>query len=208
VSADAVSRARRWRRHRPALHAAAGEQHRIAVRVVIAAEELAAVRALFVHRRAAELAAPHDQRLLEQPARRRSMSSAASARSSCLRLLRELRHEVVARVRCRECPSRSRTAAQSARRVRPAAARAGSCWRATPPPRRRAVERVHLGRFARRDRPRRAPTICMRNASSYWRDARRRLGVAMARLVFTLRSVERAQRTRAARAVEARRSCR
>ena len=47
--------------------ATAGEPHREGARMVVAAEELRAV-AGFVHRRPAELAAPHDQRVVEQPA--------------------------------------------------------------------------------------------------------------------------------------------
>ena len=49
------------------LHAAAGQPHRERARVMIAAEELRAVARL-VHRRAAELAAPDDQRVVEQAA--------------------------------------------------------------------------------------------------------------------------------------------
>ena len=49
----------------PALDAAAGQPHGEAVEVVVAADEFAA---RFAHRRAAELAAPDDERVVEQPA--------------------------------------------------------------------------------------------------------------------------------------------
>ena len=100
---------------------------------MVAAEELRAVAPL-VHRRAPELAAPDDQRVVEQapllevrrPARPPPRSTSRHASAGCARGRR--------RCRCRGGPSPSGRAARSARRARPAAAPAGSCWRRTPLP--------------------------------------------------------------------------
>ena len=64
-------------RIRPGFDAAAGHPHREGVDVVVAADVLADL----AHRRAAELAPPDDQRLVEQAARFRSVISAAHGRS-------------------------------------------------------------------------------------------------------------------------------
>ena len=114
-------------------HAAAGEPHREGARMVVAAEELRAVAGL-VHRRAAELAAPDDQRVVEQPALLevgeqpvdRPVGLAAEVRAASRRCPRRRRR--------RGCPSRGGRAGRSGRRARRAGARAGSCWRTTPCP--------------------------------------------------------------------------
>ena len=48
----------------PAANAAAGQPHRVAVDVMVAADQLARL----AHRRAAELAAPDHERVFQQPA--------------------------------------------------------------------------------------------------------------------------------------------
>ena len=52
----------------PALDAAAGQEHRVAVGEVVAAEDAAGRGPAFAERGPAELAAPDDQRLVEQAA--------------------------------------------------------------------------------------------------------------------------------------------
>ena len=121
------SRTRRSRRGRAALHAAAGQPHGEAVVVVVAAVDLAGVGALLRQLdrgRAAELAAPDDQRVVEQPAlleirEQRADRPGRIARPACGGSLR-----------CRRgCPTAGRRRARparSARRARPAAGRSAS----------------------------------------------------------------------------------
>ena len=63
----------------PAFDPAAREQHGECVRVMIATGDVLRVaRAILAERRAAEFAAPHDERLIEQSARFKSWISAAT----------------------------------------------------------------------------------------------------------------------------------
>ena len=109
--------------------------------MVVAAQELRSVARL-VHRRAPELAAPDDQRRVEQAALLQVVEQRGrSAWSICWHSCGSARR---CRCRCRRrgVPARGDRAARSARRARPAAARAGSCWRTTTCPARCRTSRA------------------------------------------------------------------
>ena len=103
----------------PPLHAAAGHPHGEAVGVVVAAV------ALLAHRRAAELAAPDDQRLVEQAAALQVVQQAGD------RLVASRGRARRGSSRCRRgrptCCRRRGRAARTGRRARPAGGPAGSC---------------------------------------------------------------------------------
>ena len=104
------------------LDAAAGQPDGEAAAVVIAAVVVVAVRALAVDG-AAELAAPDDQRVVEQAALLQVLDQGGGGLVGVLALDRR-----AGRGGCRAGPSRGGRAGRSARRARPAGGRAGS-WR-------------------------------------------------------------------------------
>ena len=114
-------RSRRWFRSLAALDSAAGHPHREAPGIVIAAV------ALLVERRAAEFAAPHHQRVVEQPAR--FQVGRAGRRSACRRPahLRVVAFDVGVRVPA--AAAAANTARRTVRRAPPAAAPAGNSCR-------------------------------------------------------------------------------
>ena len=65
ILGDVIAEVVRLAKHDSRLNAAAGHPDRKTVRMVVAAQKLGA-GPLFVHGRAAELSAPHDQGLVEQ----------------------------------------------------------------------------------------------------------------------------------------------
>ena len=122
--------------NRAAAHAAAGHPHAEAVRVVVAAELRFAVAAEFDRRRATELAAPDDQRVVEHAA---LLQIGEQRGDRLIDLLRET--SVIRFDLCVGCPTAGRRrakAARSGRRVPVAAGRSASGERERP--RRRAVE--------------------------------------------------------------------
>ena len=108
------------------LDAAAGQPHGEAARMMVAAVVVGRQLALAVDR-AAELAAPHHQRVVEQPALLADRPPAPPTAGRCPGTGRRS-----AWAGARAGPSRDGTAARIARRARTAAAPAGS-WRRTCP---------------------------------------------------------------------------
>ena len=143
------------------LDAAAGEPHREGVDVVVAADGVA----VLAHRRAAEFAAPDDQRVVEQAALLEVVHERGAGLVDFAADLLEVVVEVVRRGR-RGGPSWCDRAARSARRARSAGGRAGSCVANDGLPGLDAVERRASPAF-RCDRSiSSGALVCMRKAIS------------------------------------------
>ena len=106
----------------PGFDAAAGEPHGEGVDVMVAADGVA----VFAHRRAAEFAAPDDERVVEQAA---LLQVEHERGAGLVDVAADFFEVVVAGFRRgrRGCPSWCGRAGRSARRARRAGARAGSC---------------------------------------------------------------------------------